>query len=196
MSEKIGIELLLQLDSLERPAERETVMELEEHDFELAVYIEVVPLAPDRFRIPGATSLTPFGPLGPTLNLGDVIETAPLSEGVHRFVRRLESARVWSRTLYVPHVSRAAIGDRERRSLVEQQQFLHDLLRGGRVGALLEEIERAGGGWEYAVGNVTVQLPLPEGSELPAHLQELVDELFEHLLPLAAKRRRGPPAVP
>jgi hypothetical protein len=190
--EKTGILLTLRLDDLERPVDRQTVLARDEEHFHLDMHVELVPLGRERFGVPGPTSLTPFGPYGPMFHLGDVIQAVPAEDGWHRFVRRLESSDVWGRCLPVPHLARLtrpAPAERERGSRFGSQRALRAVLSGGRIGELFEKLERAGGGWEYCVGNVTIQLPVPRGSELPPDLQDLVDELFDLLLPLDAKKR-------
>ncbi len=48
---------------------------------------DVEPLGGNLFRVLAPISVTPFGPLGPGLILGQIIEAEPVSSGVWRYVR-------------------------------------------------------------------------------------------------------------
>jgi hypothetical protein len=110
---------------------------------EWGVAAVVVRMTDRTFRLAEPLSVTPFGPYGPMLNLGDVIEVESQPDGTFRYVRTLESGDPWSRT--IPGVSIEVI----------ERPVIHDLL---------EEFIAAGGMWELAVGNLTLQILSPRGT--------------------------------
>jgi hypothetical protein len=64
--------------------------EREGHDLECSCEFDdsaAEPLGGNLFRVLAPMSVTPFGPLGPALNLGQIIEAEPVSTGVWRYVR-------------------------------------------------------------------------------------------------------------
>ena len=86
-----------------------------------------------------------MGPWGPTLNLGDIIEVRPLSDGTYRYLGTSEkNDRVGNITWPV----RMEIFDRD------------DLL------SLLSRFVNADACWEDASGNLTIQAPMVERPEL------------------------------
>jgi hypothetical protein len=119
--------------------------------------VVVEPLGGNLFRVAEPASLTPFGPLGPMLSLGEVIELDPLSDGVWTLVRVRDSPPLLSRTLSGIPRHWLGLGD---------------------VPSLLERLVQHGGAWEWVCGNLTMQCPREPGAEAsiePVHraLQEL-----------------------
>lgn len=117
----------------------------------------VVRLDERRFRVAEPVSVTPFGILGPRLNLGDVIEATPEDEGRYRYVRRVECALV--KTLMISPMTKPIF---ERDEVV----------------SILDRITEAGGVWEWTPSNLIVQIPLKDGEgEALKKVTELVHEL-------------------
>ena len=103
-------------------------------------------------------SVTFFGPYGPMLNLGDLIEVVPMDEGTYRYVRTVQQARLWTRT----------------KAPASQQAIEQDPVR-----QILDRITEAGGKWEWNASAITVQFLLAEGEEdIPHSIKELVDDLL------------------
>ena len=61
----------------------------------------VVRLDNGHFQTLEPVSMTPFGPYGPSLDLGVVFEAEPLDDGTFRYVRTVEQPRAWQRTIGV-----------------------------------------------------------------------------------------------
>ena len=121
------------------------------------------------FRITWYTSLAITGPWGPTLNLGDIIEVRPLSDGTYRYLGTSENNdRVGNITWPV----RMEIFDRD------------DLL------SLLSRFIDAGACWEGASGNLTIQALMVERPELQVVVTgDSVDKAIESALETLKKDR-------
>lgn len=117
------------------------------------------------FRIEEPTSLSFIGPLGPMLDLGDVIEVEGV--GTERCVchRRVGKPRTWTRRTLLPGPHHVRGG--------WQWAIEH-----GRPREVLEQLSMLGARWEAAVGHLTVQGYLGEGeSEAPPAIDDLLGEL-------------------
>jgi hypothetical protein len=101
------------------------------------VEVDAYELHPGIYRIAGPQSLTAFGPYGPLLNLGSVIQVELQGDRTCRYVRTLESPSIWT-ILVVAPVRLEVIG---REDVKRHLDALLDL----------------GCGWEWCVGNVTIQ---------------------------------------
>ena len=114
------------------------------------------------FRITWYTSLAITGPWGPTLNLGDIIQVRPLSDGTYRYLGTSEkNDRIGNITWPV----RMEIFDRD------------DLL------SLLSKFVDVGACWEGASGNLTIQAPMVERPELQVIVTgDSVDKAIENAL--------------
>ena len=107
-------------------------------------------------------SLAITGPWGLTLNLGDIIEVRPLSDGTYRYLGTSEkNDRIGNITWPV----RMEIFDRD------------DLL------SLLSKFVDVGACWEGASGNLTIQAPMVERPELQVIMTgDSVDKAIENAL--------------
>lgn len=123
--------------------------------------------APDssRVRVAEPVSISPFGPVGPGFNDGDIIEVSPLDNGTYRFVRVVTKADPW--TLFIGGVTRQEI-------------------RGPQAEALLATVIDQGGGWEYGAGNLRVQFPNDEGRP---DAPQRVSSLFAEIRALLGKKQ-------
>jgi len=101
--------------------------------------------------------LTPFGPLGPRLNLGDVIEVEPRSENEYRYVRIVERGNPVTFVL-----------EPIDESVALSQSTLN----------VLDKFFELEGVWEYGSHRLTVQVP-SESDELEELRLELVAVINE-----------------
>src|SRR6516165_491625 len=113
---------------------------------------DVEPLGGNRFRVLAPISLTPFGPLGPGLTLGQIIEAEPVSTGVWRYVR----------THFKPAV-------RSWRVSCEQ-----DALNRPDISQDLQLLRELNCEWEWSVGNITIQTVSMEGEPLLSEVERIV----------------------
>ena len=149
------IELLCNLYDFE---EGEQPDEDEEDEWDLTCPAEVVRLGGNRFRVALPVSVTPFGPLGPMLNLGDVIEAVPTGDGSYR-LQQVIRARQWSRTF--SGVEQAAVSDPSIRRILDQ-------------------LTSWGAAWEWCAANITVQVPHQgDGTEPDARVTTALNDLAE-----------------
>ncbi len=133
----------------------------EDDEYDLIVSAAVLWIGPNQVSMVAPACLSPFGPCGPTLDLGDVLEVVPLEDGTFGYVRLLKRGRIWSRTL--PDPGRQALED------TSTQMILDQLLASGCT-------------WEWFVGNLMIQAPLEEGEREPAGpILELVEVLAQVL---------------
>ena len=143
------------------PTEANEVLDDEDDEPEGTVSVTVERVGPDRVRLLEPCSLTPFGPIGPVLHLGDLVEVEALDDGSVRYRRVLEAALVWEfgRT----GTPRAATED-------------------AGIAAVLGEIGDAGGMWEWCAGCLWVEVPrAASDGACPPSIQALFDRLG-HLL--------------
>jgi hypothetical protein len=140
------------------------MLDADEEAYDLATDVVVVWLAPDQVQLVHPASLTPFGPCGGVLNLGDVVEVVDLQDGTFGYRRLLQRNRVWSRTLADPG---------------------RETADNTSVRTLLQELTAAGCGWDWCACNLTVQAPLEEGQTEPAgpvvELVEVLGQVLEEL---------------
>jgi hypothetical protein len=130
-----------------------------EDDYDCSFTANVVRVGPNRLRMAEPVSVTPFGPYGGQLNLGQVVECVPLDDGGFRIVRLVGSPHVWSKLL---------------------KGRMKEHLENGEVQAILTEFGDAEGVWEWTAGNLTLQWPLgPEEAEPPSRVLDLVERLEE-----------------
>jgi hypothetical protein len=115
-------------------------------DYMFRCYPTVQPAGESRFRLVEPQSITFAGPLGPMLNFGDIIDVVKLSKGCYGFLRIAEAARVWTRVF----------GGLPIETLSKRD-----------VASTLDAFTDAGGGWEYCVGNITLQWMLEENEAEP-----------------------------
>jgi hypothetical protein len=122
---------------------------------------DVEPLGGNLFRVLGPISLTPFGPLGPELTLGQIIEAEPVSTGVWRYVRThfKPAVRAWH--------------------LVCEQQVLNKR----DISQDLQLLRELNCEWEWCVGNITIQTVSMEGEPLLSEVERIVDRLSQKLQP-------------
>jgi hypothetical protein len=133
----------------------------EDDEYDLFVTASVVWVGPNEIAMAEPVSLTPFGSIGPTLKLGDVIEVVRLDDRTIGYVRLLKRGRIWSRTLHDP--GKLALEDTS-------------------VQAILDQLIAAGSMWEWCAGNLTIQGLMEEGRTEPSPLHtELMDALTEVL---------------
>lgn len=140
--------------------------EMEDLDWEWTVDLNLEPLGDNRFRVPEPVSVSFVGPHGPMLNLGEVIEALPHSDGVLRYRRTLESPPVWSRL----------IGGVESLGALEEERAAH----------VLRQIEQAGCRWELCVGNLTIQGSAVTSEDPSLEVSAIIRELVKLL------KGRGP----
>jgi hypothetical protein len=139
----------------------EEMTETEEDDSEWSCdNPDVQPLGGNLFRVLGPISLTPFGPLGPGLTLGQIIEAEPVSIGVWRYVRThfKPAVRAW-RVFGV------------QLEMLNKPDISQDL-------QLLRELNCE---WEWSVGNITIQTASMEGEPLLSEVERIVDRLSQKL---------------
>lgn len=130
-------------------------------DFEGTCSPLVIKLDQNYFRLMEPLSVTPFGPWGPMLDFGEVIEANPLDDGTYRYVRRVQRARMWTRRL----------------EPVSQQAIQQDGVR-----HILNQVGEAGGMWEWMAHCLTIQGLLAEGEvDTPTSIKELIDNLTRAL---------------
>ena len=154
-------------------------------DYDLDFAAPVIRLSEDRFRITEPLSLL-LGPHGPRLNLGDIIEVRPLHDGSYRYLRTLESARIWTTIIHLPWLAQRLAEAHRQGHPSNAGRILDHVLREGEVDHVLEQLVEAGGAWEYCVGNLTVQLPRELGeTEPPARLRALLDRLQQESVRVA-----------
>jgi hypothetical protein len=121
---------------------------------------DVEPLGGNLFRVLGPISLTPFGPLGPGLTLGQIIEAEPVSTGVWRYMR----------THFKPAV-------RSWRVFCEQP----DVLNKPDISQDLQLLRELNCEWEWSVGNITIQTASMEGEPPISEVERIVDRLSQKL---------------
>ena len=139
----------------------EEVTEREEDEWEgnRDVTDDVEPLGGNLFRVLAPISLTPFGPFGPRLTLGQIIEAEPVSTGVWRYVRTnfKPAVRSWCVTC--------------EWDVFNKPDIFQDL-------QLLCELNC---NWEWIVGNLTVQTVSMEREPLLSEVEQIIDRLFQKL---------------
>jgi hypothetical protein len=130
-------------------------------DIDCECPVDVEPLGNQQFRVITPTSLTPFGPFGPMLNRGDVIELTSREDGNFRYVRTVKKSRVWSKRL-----------GKSKRVRVES-------IKSGEARRILDELVKSHTrfNWEWAVGNLTLQFELEPGETEPP--QEVIQKVRE-----------------
>jgi hypothetical protein len=145
----------------ENPEGPSLSLRVDSDEYSLLFSAPVAEAGANRCHIAEPVSVTFLGPHGPMLNLGDLIEVTPLSDGSYGYVRTVERSRVWSETLQG----------------VEQDPRVYL----GAAG-VLDELVKAGCRWEWCSGNLTVQMILGDGeSEPPSEVEELVERLVAAL---------------
>jgi hypothetical protein len=112
------------------------------------------------FRVLEPVSLTPFGPLGPGLTLGQIIEAEPVSTGVWRYVR-----------------THFRLAVRSWRVSCEQP----DVLNRPDISPDLQLLRELNCGWEWSVGNITIQRVSMEGDPLLSEVERIVHRLSQKL---------------
>jgi hypothetical protein len=122
--------------------------------------LDVESLGGNLFRVLGPISLTPFGPFGPGLTLGQIIEAEPVSTGVWRYVRThfKQAVRSWRVFCKQPNALKNP-------DISEDLQLLRGL-----------NCE-----WEWSVGNITIQMASIEGEPLLSEVERIVDRLSQKL---------------
>jgi hypothetical protein len=135
------------------------VIEKEEDECECSCGVtdDVEPLDGHRFRVLAPIFLTPFGPSGPRLTMGQIIEAEPVSTGVWRYVR----------THFKPAVRSWC--DRCGQDVLNKPDIFKNL-------QLLRELNC---NWEWCAGNITVQTM--EGQPLLSEVERIIDRLFPKL---------------
>jgi hypothetical protein len=121
---------------------------------------DVEPLGGNLFRVLAPISVTPFGPLGPGLILGQIIEAEPVSSGVWRYVRTHFKPAVRSWRLFC-----------KQPDVLNKPDIFQDL-------QLLRELNCE---WEWSVGNITIQTVSIEGEPLLSEVERIVDRLSQKL---------------
>ena len=106
------------------------------------------------------TIVTPFGPMGPGLTLGQIIEAEPVSTGVWRYVRSHFKPAVRSWRVFC-----------EQLDVLNKPDISQDL-------QLLRELNCE---WEWSVGNITIQTMSMEGEPQLSEIEQIVDRLFQKL---------------
>ena len=104
--------------------------------------------------------LTPFGPFGPGLILGQIIEAEHDSTGVSRYVRTHFKPAVRSWRVFCKQPDMLSKPD-----ISQDLQLLHEL-----------NCE-----WEWCVGNITIQTVSMEGEPLLSEVERIVDRLSQKL---------------
>jgi hypothetical protein len=139
----------------------EEMTETEEDDLEGSCENpDVEPLGGNLFRALAPISLTPFGPLGLGLTLGQIIEAEPVSTGVWRYVRTRSKPAVRSWRVFC-----------EQPDVLNKPDISQDL-------QLLRELNCE---WEWSVGNITIQTASMEGEPLLSEVERIVDRLSQKL---------------
>jgi hypothetical protein len=139
----------------------EEITEEEEDDLECGCNDpDVEPLGGNLFRALAPISLTLFGPLGPGLSLGQIIEAEPVSTGVWRYVR----------THFTPAV-------RSWRIICKQS----DVLNNPDISQDLQLLRELKCEWEWSVGNITIQTLSMEGEPLLSEVERIVERLSQKL---------------
>jgi hypothetical protein len=121
---------------------------------------DVEPLGGNLFRVLGPISLTPFGPLGPGLTLGQIIEAEPVFTDEWRYVRTHFKPAVWAWRVCC-----------KQPDVLDKPDISQDL-------QLLRELNCQ---WEWSVGNITIQTVSMEGEPLPSEVERIVDRLSQKL---------------
>jgi len=120
----------------------------------------------------------PFGPLGPGLILGQIIEAEPVSSGVWRYVRTHFKPAVRSWRLFC-----------KQPDVLNKPDIFQDL-------QLLRELKCE---WEWSVGNITIQTASIEGEPLLSEVERIVDRLVSKApagpIACALKSRAQPSAT-
>jgi hypothetical protein len=144
-------------------SERESTEEEMTDDLECSCEFddsEFEPLGGNLFRVLAPISVTPFGPLGPGLTLGQIIEAAPVSTGVWRYVRTHFKPAVRSWRVFCGQLD-----------VLDRPDISQDL-------QLLRELNCQ---WEWSAGNITIQTVPMEGEPLLSEVERIVDRLFQKL---------------
>jgi hypothetical protein len=152
-------------------------------DIDCECPVDVEPLGNQQFRVITPTSLTPFGPLGPMLNRGDVIELTSREDGNFRYVRTVKKSRVWSKRLTGPTIrlpippSFAGSSGRSFRDVPTGVRV--ESIKSGEARRILDELVESHTrfNWEWAVGNLTLQFELEPGETEPP--QEVIQKVRE-----------------
>jgi hypothetical protein len=126
------------------------------------------------FRVLGPMSVTPFGPFGPGLTLGQIIEAEPVSTRVWRYVRTHLKPAVRSWRVFCGQL---------------------DVLNRPNISQDLQLLRELNCEWEWSVGNITIQALSTEGEPLLSEVERIVDRLFQKLQQEAASTGRGSPAA-
>jgi hypothetical protein len=121
---------------------------------------DVEPLGGNLFRVLGPISLTPFGPLGPGLTLGQIIDAEPVSTGVWRYVRTHSKPAVRTWRVFCKQLE-----------MLDKPHISQDL-------QLLRQLNCE---WEWSVGNITIQTVSMEREPLLSEVERIVDRLFQKL---------------
>jgi hypothetical protein len=112
------------------------------------------------FRVLAPISVTPFGPMGPGLSLGQIIEAEPVSAGVWRYVRTHFKPAVRSWRVFCGQLD-----------VLDRPDISQDL-------QLLRELNCQ---WEWSVGNITIQAVSMEGEPVLSEVERIVDRLSQKL---------------
>lgn len=125
-----------------------------------SVEVAVIPEGHDRFRVAEPTSLTPFGTLGPSLNMGDIIHGHALPDGSYRI---LGIERCQARTWQLTGIDRQTLESPAIRDLLAKIQVLE-------------------GRWEWMAGTVTVQVgPEADTIRSRAMIDKVLREIEQHI---------------
>lgn len=121
---------------------------------------DVEPLGANLFRVLTPISLTPFGPLGPGLILGQIIEAELVSADAWRYVRThfKPGVRSWRVSCVKP-----------------------DVLNKPDISQDLQLLRGLNCEWEWSVGNITIQRVSTEGEPLLSEVERIVDRLSQKL---------------
>jgi hypothetical protein len=121
---------------------------------------DVEPLGGNLFRVLAPISLTPFGPFGPGLILGQIIEAEPVSTDVWRYVRThfKPAVRSWRVSGVKP-----------------------DVLNKPDISQDLQLLRGLNCEWEWSVDNITIQRVSMEGEPLLSEGERIVDRLSQKL---------------
>lgn len=124
--------------------------------------VEVQSVGSNLFKVAGPVSLTPFGPFGPMLSFGTIIEAKPLRNGAYRYLRSREVPNIWTRVL----------------SCVQPES-----IQTSEAATLLGRLSTVGCAWEYCAGNLTIQgRSLQLAREPTQEIEGLIAEIAEHVV--------------
>ena len=170
------VTLILDMFSKDLYAEEDTGDDEDEVEpLDVTITTVVKKLDSNHFRLAEPLSVTPFGQMGPQLNLGDEIEVSPIAEdGAFRYIRVSKRADVWTWT------GNASKGIIAHPSVVR----------------LLEELTEAGGNWEWTSSVIRIQFPNPDGNkEISTNISSIVESLTQLIGDGDNQSKPPPPTV-